>query len=172
MPRKAAVRLMTIYRLSFNLSVFPLPPYEEPPMRKTVFILLLTICLGALVFVLNAKSHAPTNSEQLAATFSDTRARTERGEADAQSELGKSYFEGRGVAQDDTRAGLWWRKAADQGNAGGHNNLGVSYMEGRGVAQDYAQARTWIQKAVDQDLALEPRDSTQKGRRAYALPYR
>jgi uncharacterized protein len=57
------------------------------------------------------------------------------------------YLTGRGVAQDETEAVRWYRKAASQGDAAAQSNLGFVYFNGRGVVQDYAQALTWFKLA-------------------------
>lgn len=43
------------------------------------------------------------------------RARAERGDADAQYDLGVTYVDGRGVSQDDAEAMRWYRLTAEQG---------------------------------------------------------
>ena len=77
----------------------------------------------------------------------------EQGDAEAQNRLGLMYATGRGVAQDDATAVLWYQKAADQGYAPGQSNLGFMYSKGRGVAQDDARAAQWYQKAAGQGNA-------------------
>ena len=68
----------------------------------------------------------------------------ERGNAKAQSKLGRLYFRGRGVAQDYDEAARWFRAAAEQGQAGAQSHLGVMYRRGEGVIQDYATAHMWF----------------------------
>ena len=51
----------------------------------------------------------------------------ERGDAEAQFELGKCYRRGSGIKRDFTLAVEWYRKAAEQGNAPAQNNLGRCY---------------------------------------------
>jgi len=60
------------------------------------------------------------------------------------------YAEGEGVAQDDTEALEWFRKAAEQGDAGAQFNLGMMYAEGEGIEQDNAEAVKWLRKAAEQ----------------------
>jgi serine/threonine protein kinase len=72
----------------------------------------------------------------------------ERGNADAQNELGHLYQFGLGVEKDNAQAFLWFRKAADQGNPGGQANLGWMYQYGLGVNQDNAQAFQLYQKSA------------------------
>jgi serine/threonine protein kinase len=74
----------------------------------------------------------------------------EQGNVDTQVYLGWMYANGKGVAQDDSRAFFWYHKAAVQGNATAQNNLGVRYQKGKGVAQDDSQAVYWYRKAAEQ----------------------
>ena len=54
----------------------------------------------------------------------------ERGDANAQSNLGVMYDKGQGVPQDDKTAVKWYTLAAEQGNALAQYNLGVMYANG------------------------------------------
>ena len=73
-----------------------------------------------------------------------------QGHADAQSNLGWMYQEGRGVSQSDTEAVKWYRKAAKQGHADAQFNLGWMYQKGRGVSQSDTMAAKWYRKAAEQ----------------------
>ena len=72
----------------------------------------------------------------------------ERGNADAENELGHLYQFGLGVEKDNAQALQWFRKAADQGNPGGQANLGWMYQYGLGVNQDIPQAFQLYQKSA------------------------
>jgi TPR repeat protein len=72
----------------------------------------------------------------------------DRGNAQAQSDIGFLYTNGFGVAQDYGEAMRWYRKAANQGNAMAQHNIGNLYEHGWGVAQDSAEAQVWMQKAA------------------------
>ena len=74
----------------------------------------------------------------------------EQGDADAQSFLGLTYAEGKGVPQDYIEAAKWYRKAAEQGHASAQYNLGVRHDNGEGVPQDDAEAVKWYCKAAEQ----------------------
>jgi TPR repeat protein len=77
-------------------------------------------------------------------------ARSEQGDAKAESELAYMYSHGEGVPQDYSEALRWRHKAADQGYAAGEAGLGYMYLHGQGVAQAYAEALRWYRKAADQ----------------------
>jgi TPR repeat protein len=72
----------------------------------------------------------------------------ERGNADAQLRLGKSYAEGHGAAHDDARAAIWYRKAALQGNPEAQLRLGELYASGHGVSHNDFEAYVWFSAAV------------------------
>jgi TPR repeat protein len=81
-----------------------------------------------------------------------TRARAERGDVNAQFELGERYATGRGVSQNHIEAAKWFRKAADQGMREAQYNLGFLYASGQGFPADYVEAVRWYRKAADQGL--------------------
>ena len=60
----------------------------------------------------------------------------EQGHDKAQGMLGAMYAKGLGVPQDDRRAEIWDRKAADQGIPGALDMLGLCYYRGEGVVRD------------------------------------
>jgi len=62
--------------------------------------------------------------------------------------LGMKYANGQGVAQSDSQAVQWFRKAADKDNADAMFNLGMMYENGKGVAQSDTQAIEWYGKAA------------------------
>lgn len=63
------------------------------------------------------------------------------------------YLNGIGVAQSDSEAAKWYRKAADQDDAAAQFNLGNMYENGRGVSQNYNEAVSWYVRAADQSDA-------------------
>ena len=73
----------------------------------------------------------------------DLRENADRGDVNAQSDLGVMYASGQGVEQDHKEAVKWYQKAADQGHAGAQSNLGVKYDDGDGVLEDDVQAYAW-----------------------------
>lgn len=86
-------------------------------------------------------------------TVEGLRARAEEGDAEAQNELGSSYYTGNGVLQDDGEAAQWIKRAADQGYAPAQYNLGLLYFRSRGVLGDDVEAATWYRRAAEQGYA-------------------
>jgi TPR repeat protein len=62
--------------------------------------------------------------------------------------LGKNYFNGDGVIQNDKTAFTWYSLAAEQGLDLAQNNLGVMYHFGFGVLTDYKKAYMWYNIAA------------------------
>jgi hypothetical protein len=75
----------------------------------------------------------------------------EQGDASREFDLGRMYFEGKGVTQDYAEALRWYRKAAEQGHIKAQFCLGEMYLRGQGTTEDQAEARQWIQKAAKQN---------------------
>jgi TPR repeat protein len=98
--------------------------------------------------LLNAQ---PTDAER--ALFEQTRVRAEKGEAQAQLELGTLYANGTGVAKDPKKAARWHRKAADQGLARAQYQFALDCGQGVGVKPDKVEAAKWLARAAEQGLA-------------------
>jgi TPR repeat protein len=112
---------------------------------------------------------ARATERKLAADAKACRVRAEQGDSNAQYDLARLYYQGKGVPQDYAKAAGWYRKAADQGvpqdyteavgwdrkaadqgYARAQSALGYAYSEGKGVPQDYAQSAPWYRKAAKQ----------------------
>ena len=78
------------------------------------------------------------------------RERAEQGDPFAQADLGRRYYVGKGVRQDDAEAVRWTRLAAEQGHAPAQYSLGLLYFRGRGVTGDDAAAACWYRAAAEQ----------------------
>ena len=87
--------------------------------------------------------------------LTECRAGAEQGDPAAQCDLGRAYFMGEGVREDETQGVAWFRKAADQGEPFAQYMLGLCHEKGRGVAVDDAAAARWYRKAAGQDIAEE-----------------
>jgi len=83
----------------------------------------------------------------------DLKIRAEKGDPQAQLELGSKYFLGDGVPKNFVEAAKWLRKASDQGDASAQCLLGRLYDKGEGVPMDYMEALKLYRKAADQGNA-------------------
>jgi len=77
----------------------------------------------------------------------------ERGDAEAQYNLGVNYETGQDIPQDYEVAVKWFTLAAEQGHASAQFSLGGSYYKGQGVPQDYKAAVKWYRLAAEQGNA-------------------
>ena len=75
--------------------------------------LVVFLALSCLSFVGEGQEKAGDAKPDL----SDVRAEAEKGDAQAEFDLGVIYYDGTGVEQDFTEATKWFRKAAEQGLA-------------------------------------------------------
>ena len=75
------------------------------------------------------------------------------GHPGAAFELGKAYYEGRGVPLDLAAAAAWFNIAADRDEARAQFLLGTAYYAGAGVEKDPARAIAYLTAAADQGHA-------------------
>jgi len=73
-----------------------------------------------------------------------------KGDIDAQNELGKLYYAGKGIKQNYSLAFLWYRRAAQQGNIEAQYSLGNMYLMGEGISQNDTEAMNWYTQAAEQ----------------------
>jgi len=85
--------------------------------------------------------------------FEKTKAKAEKGDAQAQCLLAKCYYVGSGVTQDKVEGARWFRKAAEQGFAEAQGELGDCYRRGDGVSKDAVEGAKWLRKAAEQGYA-------------------
>jgi hypothetical protein len=76
-----------------------------------------------------------------------------RGNTNAQTDVGDLYSKGLGVTQNFAEALRWYSMAAQQGNPAAEYRLGYLYYSGRGVPKDFGQAATWYRKAAERGYA-------------------
>ena len=81
----------------------------------------------------------------------------ERGNKEAQCNLGTMYRKGKGVEQDYAKALEWYTKSAEQGFAMAQKALGFMYSNGLGAEKDYKQSFFWHTKAAEQGDAYSQR---------------
>jgi TPR repeat protein len=122
-----------------------------PILLISLFVFSLSESLRAQDF--GDAAQTDTSQRNSTRTFESTKIDAQRGDPQAQGNLGLMYEKGMGTDPDDKSAAYWLTKAAQKGDVNGENNLGFLYFNGHGVKQDYAQALQWFQKAADQGLA-------------------
>ena len=87
-----------------------------------------------------SKSDAQLTNAVEIEVFGEYKAKAEKGDADAEYQLGLMYWGGIGVATNYPTAVKWCRKAADQGVSDSQEMLGHAYEIGLGVPKDYVEA--------------------------------
>lgn len=94
-------------------------------------------------------------SEPESKRFEHLKTKAEKGDAEAQFNLGCMYDNGEGVEKNATEAAKWYRKAAEQGNAFGQCFLGWMYDNDNdeGVEKNAAEAAKWYRRAAEQGNA-------------------
>ena len=106
-------------------------------------IALAAVLIGICALGASTRLHALQPVDEL-------RALAEKGDAEAQLNLGVRYSYGIGVPQDAAEAVRWYRLAGDQGDTSAQYNLGFMYANGQGVPEDDAEAVRWYRLAADQ----------------------
>lgn len=84
---------------------------------------IVAVILGLLTL---SPAHAGMTAEEVK-VFEGFKALAERGDAEAQLNLGLCFDNGSDVAKDQIQAVSWYRKAADQGYAKAQDQLGTRY---------------------------------------------
>jgi uncharacterized protein len=74
----------------------------------------------------------------------------ERGNMNAEAQLGRLYSTGRGVPQNFYKAAKWYSLAAVRGHGGAQFELGLLYNSGRGVPRDYVLSYMWLELSASQ----------------------
>jgi uncharacterized protein len=76
------------------------------------------------------------------------RNKAQKGDLEAQFQLGKLYYHGEGVAADRKQAAAWFTTAAERGHVGAQDFLAVMYLAGDGVSQSPETAIKWYESAA------------------------
>ncbi len=123
-------------------------------MKQIRFLMmLLTFMYGTVTFAQSAdalydKGKELYDDKQYDKAFPLLKAAAEKGNKKAQYRLGRCYSKGRGVAEDDAKAAMWYQKSVDQGYAKAEYQLAKCYVKGNGVPKDEAKAKVLLQKAL------------------------
>ena len=110
--------------------------------------ILLAICLGAALWLFQACSYKPATGG------AELRAKAEKGDAEAQFNLGKAYANITNDPKAHAEAVKWYRKAAEQGLADAQMALWLMYGGGLSVPQNNAEAYKWLLLAEAQGHQL------------------
>lgn len=118
-------------------------------MRRNLSSLLLFLSLAACDS-LPVASECDAQCDQL-------KILARRGDASAQTALGRIYFNGTGIPKDEIKAVALWQQAADQDYAPAQNLLAQAYSCGvGGLKPDKEKAAELARKARDSGNAVAP----------------
>lgn len=93
------------------------------------------------------------NRGDYSAAFRRLQKLADAGNMDAQTRLGRMYWNGQGVEQDFSMAARLYMSAAEGGYPEAQVLLGQLYFEGVGVVQSDVQAAKWFRAAAQQNVA-------------------
>lgn len=118
-----------------------------------IVVIVLIVIAVILVSKGGRRGRAAGGGKTLAAAHLIRRA--EKGDVDAQKELGYIYAMGAGkVHKNLPEALVWYEKAARRGDAEAQNALGILYAKGgEGLMQNHRKAALWYEKAAGRGLA-------------------
>lgn len=135
-------------------------------MNRSSLNLLLVIFFSLTLTEVFAASSNPPNP--FTSTFEDAsqayqsghykvayeiiRSLADKGDSEAQYQLGVMYHEGTGTPRDYSAAMWWYKVALLKGNSKAKFNIGVMYSEGHGVPQDYEEAAKWYREAAEEGV--------------------
>jgi len=106
----------------------------------------ITSLLLTLTLMIGAGNNAV--AQNVTADIASLREAAERGDAEAQYDLGNCYYDGNGVVYDFIEAAKWYHKAAET-FAHSQCRLGECYYKGLGVTQDFTEAIKWFREAAN-----------------------
>ena len=78
----------------------------------------------------------------------------EQGDAPAQYELARVYYDGKGTEKDLKLAFSWYKKSADQGYVPAQYGLALMYYNGEGTKKDMEFAFSWYKESAEQGDTL------------------
>jgi len=87
-------------------------------------------------------------------SFRESQTLAEKGDRDAQFNLGVIYYSGQGVAIDYALALQWFKKAAFQGHSLAQYNVGYMYEKGEGTPQDYEESVKYYRQSAERGNRL------------------
>ncbi len=111
-------------------------------MRKAILMMLLAVVSSSAGAEDLKDSSDPFGVIKFAQPYA------EQGNVTGQLTLASTYYYGKYVPQDFTKAIKWFRLAAQQGDTTAQNFLGLMYLKGQGVPQDLVRAHMWSNLAA------------------------
>jgi len=120
------------------------PPADDPGKAFQTANATVRKYLGARMVVLRMLDSV----DQIG--LADTRAKAEKGDAQAQLTVGRSYTHSQGGPADWAQAAKWFRQSGAQGQAEAQFLMGMCYLGGKGVPADLGEGVKWLRMAAVQ----------------------
>ncbi len=98
-----------------------------------------------------SKSQEKTQEDLAIMTTNEIIKLANKGNADAQCELGIRYYRGKEIEKNYDEAVKLFREAIDKGSARALRCLGICYYEGNGVPQSLEETYNYLEKAANKD---------------------
>jgi TPR repeat protein len=117
--------------------------------RLAALVLVLPLLAGAAPSDRSILAPDPTPPAAVRNDPDSLRARADRGEVQAQIELGLRFGHGWGVPRDGEAAMLWLSRAAKQGSAAANREMGLLLLQGEAVAKEPARGIELLRQAAD-----------------------
>lgn len=109
------------------------------------------VCFAAAASIL---AESPVTAQQSGLDERDLRLWADRGDPDAQFELGLRLVSGEGVKKNEKEGAEWMTKAAKQDHLRAQHVLGSLFEEGIGVKQDFVTAVEWYRKSANNGFPM------------------
>lgn len=112
------------------------------------------ICFLILVVLQSYLSHSQIREYKAIIGESELKTllyKAEKGNAEAQIELGNRYYKGYGVVRNYEKSFYWTKKSAEQGLSDAQYALAIFYGAGTGVPKDLQKALYWLEKSASQE---------------------
>ena len=129
--------------------------WELNSLRMVLFIGILVLLIPILGAVWMAFNEQPTVGSSVETVSHDPiKDLAEKGDAEAELQMGLRYASIVSGIKDDRIAVQWFEKAARKDQVEAQYRYGLALLEGKGVVQDYKTAYYWVEKAAQQGHAL------------------
>jgi uncharacterized protein len=126
-------------------------------MAKFLNNWIFALVLAALICAGCKQSDSKTVAEDVAdfsqMNFADVKAEADKGNPEAQFELGERFHFGNGVLKDSTESVEWLQKSAAQKFPPAELNLGIAYGKGDGVQKNEQEGVRLCRMAADSGMA-------------------
>ena len=114
------------------------------------------LALIFLTFISSANAASCDDKKDDVSKFYCSLKLAEKGDSNAQFDVGYKYYYGVGVTLDLFQSFKWYEKSAVQGNVLAQNLLGFMFYKGEGVLQSYKEAIKWYEKAAENGHPYAP----------------